>query len=174
MTVQTRGNTGISAAELNTLQLKQFRNLFASLPIPDPASMPGVYRAAFVGPAWLRSSAGPALALSGLGGWWGKEFTADKTAINIVVHNGVFHPKLELGLFHKLFPMELVTARSFIDGQNGLSLHYLPGNPFPWMYVVDELRRLGQDSLLGLTIANSPGLRGLAFPFILQKVERLG
>jgi hypothetical protein len=70
--------------------------------------------------------------------------------------------------------MELVTARSFIDGENGLSLHYLPGNPFPWMYVVDELRRLGQDSLLGLTIANLPGLRGLAFPFILQKVENFG
>ncbi|MEI7846081.1 MAG: hypothetical protein WCK35_09785 [Chloroflexota bacterium] len=174
MTVQTRGNTGISIAEMNTMKLKQFRNLFASLSIPDPAFLTGVYRAAFVGPAWLRSSAGPALALSGLGGWWGKEFTADKTAINIVVRSGALSHNQELGLFHKLFPMELVTARSFIDGENGLSLHYLPGNPFPWMYVVDELRSLDQDSLLGMTIANLPGLRGLAFPFILRKNERLG
>jgi hypothetical protein len=35
--------------------------------------------------------------------------------------------------------------------------------------VVDEVRRVDESSLLGMTIANISGLRGLAFPFILQK-----
>ncbi len=165
MTIQSEVDTGIEAAGLNSLQFNQFRSLFAELTIPDPNSILGVYRAEFVGPAWLRASAGPALALSGLGGWCGKEFSAGGGAINIVKISGKFSTR---------FPMQLVTARSFIDQKEGLSLHYLPGSPFPWMYVVDELRRLDEISLLGMTIANVAGLRGLAFPFLLQKTQIAG
>lgn len=149
--------------DLNILSLKQFRDLFVSLPIPQPTSIRGVYRAAFVGPGWLRSSAGPALALSGLGGWWGKEFSTDGTAINIVLRAGKFSTR---------FPMKLVSATSFIDSKEGLALHYQSGNPFPWMYVVDELRQMNDGSLLGMTIANVNGLRDLAFPFTLQHQEQ--
>lgn len=148
---------------LNTLSLKQFRDLFISLPIPQPTSIRGVYRASFVGPGWLRSSAGPALALSGLGGWWGKEFSTDGTAINIVLRAGKFSTR---------FPMKLVPAESFIDGKEGIALHYQSGNPFPWMYVIDELRQLNDGTLLGMTIANVNGLRDLAFPFTLQHQEQ--
>ncbi len=148
--------------ELNSLSLKQFRDLFVSLPVPDMTSIRGVYRAAFVGPGWLRTSAGPALVLSGLGGWWGKEFRADGTAINIVLRAGKFSTR---------FPMKLMPDRSFIDGKDGLTLHYQPGNPFPWMYVVDELRQIKEDTLLGMTIANVGGLRKMAFPFTLQFQE---
>ena len=147
----------------NSLSLKQFHDLFVSLPVPDIASIHGVYRAAFVGPGWLRSSASPALALSGLGGWWGKEFSTDGTAINIVLRAGKFSTR---------FPMKLVPAKSFIDGKDGLAIHYQPGNPFPWMYVVDELRQLTDDTLLGMTLANFSGLRNLAFPFTLQVQEQ--
>ena len=154
----------IQLAELNRMPLNQFRGLFASLSIPDPYSIHGVYRAAFVGPSWLRASAGPALALSGLGGWWGKEFSADGSAINLVLHAGVFSTR---------FPMKLVMACSFIDEKEGLALHYQPGNPFPWMFVVDELRRIDAETLLGMTIADVRGLHRLAFPFILQKSEKL-
>lgn len=147
---------------LNSLSLKQFRELFVSLPVPDAASIRGVYRAAFVGPGWLRTSAGPALVLSGLGGWWGKEFSTDGTAINIVLRAGKFSTR---------FPMKLVTARSFIDGKDGLAVHYQAGNPFPWMYIVDELRQMDDGILLGMTLANVNGLRHLAFPFTLQFQE---
>jgi hypothetical protein len=34
---------------------------------------------------------------------------------------------------------------------------------------VDEIRRMDGSTLLGMTIANVNGLRGLAFPFVLQK-----
>lgn len=145
--------------DTNSLSLKQFRDLFASLSVPEVTSIRGVYRAAFVGPGWLRTSAGPALALSGLGGWWGKEFNADGTAVNIVLRAGKFSTR---------FPMKLVTTKSFIDGKDGLAVHYQAGNPFPWMYIVDELRRMDEDTLLGMTLANVNGLRRQAFPFTLQ------
>jgi hypothetical protein len=148
--------------DTNSLSLLQFRGLFTSLPIPEPASIRGVYRAAFVGPAWLRTSAGPALSLSGLDGWWGKEFSADGTAVNII---------LQAGKFSTRFPMKLVQAKSFLDGRDGLSIHYQAGNPFPWMHIVDELRRIDESTLLGMTLANVNGLRRLAFPFTLQFQE---
>jgi hypothetical protein len=149
--------------DLNQKSLNYFRGMFASLAIPEPASIRGVYQGCFVGPAWLRSSAGPALALSGLGGWWGKEFSADGSAINLV---------LRAGKYGKCFPMKLVPALSFIDGKEGLALHYQQGNPLPWPFVVDELRRIDADTLLGMTIANLRGLRGLAFPFLLQSSKQ--
>jgi hypothetical protein len=153
---------GNQKVDFNRLSLKEFRDFFSTLAIPDPAALPGTYRAAFVGPGWLRSSAGPSLALSGLGGWWGKEIHADGTAINIVLRRGTYS---------KRFPMKFVTTSSLIDARQGLALYYQPGNPFPWMYVVDEIRTVAGKTLLGMTIANVRGLRKLAFPFILEKTE---
>ena len=144
----------------NSLSIKDFRNLFQTLLVPEASSIRGAYRASFVGPAWLRTSAGPALAISGLGGWWGKEFHDDGTAINIVLRAGKYSTR---------FPMKFIKSKSFIDHKDGLALHYQPGNPFPWMYVVDELRRIDDATILGMTIPNISGLRRLAFPFILQK-----
>jgi hypothetical protein len=152
----------VNPVELNRMSLRQFRELFTSLTVPDQTSIRSLYRASFVGPAWLRTSANPALAITGLGGWWGKEFHDDGTAINIVLRAGKFSTR---------FPMKFVKAKSFIDHKDGLALHYQQGNPFPWMYVVDELRRMDEQTLLGMTIPNVSGLRGLAFPFILQKSE---
>ena len=148
--------------ELNQYPLRKFRDLFASLSIPAAESIRGTYQAAFVGPGWLRAAAGPALVITGLGGWWGKEFHNDGTAINIVFRAGSFSTR---------FPMQFVCARSFIDGKDGLALHYQPGNPFPWPFIVDEIRQLDESALLGMTLAKVRGLRGLAFPFILQKQD---
>ncbi len=67
--------------------------------------------------------------------------------------------------------MQFVIARSFIDGKNSLALHYQAGNRFPWPFVVDEIRQVDASTLLGMTIANVRGLRGMAFPFILQKQD---
>jgi len=151
-------------AELNQMNLRDFRRLFTSLVVPDQNSLNGKYRASFVGPAWLRASANPALVISGLGGWWGKEFYDDGTAINIVLRAGKFSTR---------FPMKFVKTKSFIDDKDGLALHYQQGNPFPWMFIVDELRQLVETTVLGMTLANVNGLRGLAFPFILQKTEAM-
>ena len=148
--------------KLNKIPLRKFPDLFSSLRIPESESIRGRYRATFVGPGWLRSVAGPALVISGLGGWWGKDFHEDGTAINIILRAGNFSTR---------FPMQFVKATSFIDGKQGLALHYQTGNPFPWPFVVDEIRQMDEVTLLGMTLANVRGLRGLAFPFILQKQD---
>ncbi len=71
--------------KLNKLSLKDFGDLFASAAIYN---MQGTYRAAFVGPGWLRATAGPAIAAGGLGHWWGKRIAKDGQATNLVWRDG--------------------------------------------------------------------------------------
>jgi hypothetical protein len=147
-------------SELNWYPLRKFRTLFGALPIPEADSLPGKYHGTFVGPAWLRIGVKPALLITGLGGWWGKEIFQDGAAINIVLRNR----KLS-----RRFPMKVICGKSVLDGQNGLALRYQKGNPFPWMFIVDEIRRIDEITLLGMSQLNIPGLRWLALPFVLQK-----
>lgn len=147
-------------SKLNQYPLRRFRSLFASLEVPEVNTLGGRYHGLFVGPAWVRALARPALRITGLGGWWGKELHEDGTAINIVLRDGKFSTR---------FPMQFVSERSLIDGQDGAALHYQKGNPFPWMFIVDEIRRMDAITLLGMTRPNIPGLRWFALPFILEK-----
>jgi hypothetical protein len=147
-------------SELNQYSLRRFHRLFASLAIPETDRLAGRYRGVFVGPGWVRALAAPALIISGLGGWWGKDIYEDGKAINIVQRQGKFST---------CFPMAFVREQSQIDGREGAALHYQKGNPFPWMFIVDEMRRIDETRLLGMTRPNIPGLRWFALPFILQK-----
>jgi hypothetical protein len=146
-------------SELNQYPLRRFRPLFAALPVPGASSLPGKYHGTFVGPAWLRMSAKPILLLAGLGGWWGKDIFQDGTAINIVLRGGKFSRR---------FPMEVICGKSILDAQDGLALRYQKGNPFPWMFIVDEIRRMDEITLLGMSRINIPGLLWFAIPFVLQ------
>lgn len=145
---------------LNQYSLRRFRSLFASLVVPEVDALAGKYRGSFVGPVWARALAGPALQITGLGGWWGKDVSADGTAINIV---------LRAGRFSTRFPMIFLHEKSHIDGKDGTALHYQKGNPFPWMFLVDEIRRIDDTTLLGMTRPTLPGLRWFVLPFILEK-----
>jgi hypothetical protein len=147
-------------SELNRYPLRKFRALFGALPIPEANSLPGKYHGTFVGPAWLRIGVKPALPVTGLGGWWGKNIFEDSTGINIILRNGQFSTR---------FPMELICGKSVIDGQEGLALRYQKGNPFLFMFIVDEIRRIDGITLLGMSRLNVPGLRWFAIPFVLQK-----
>ncbi len=149
-------------SELNQYSLRKFRQLFASLVVPETNHLSGRYRGVFVGPRWVRALAAPALKISGLGGWWGKDMYEDGKAINIV---------LRQEKFSTCFPMEFVRERSHIDVRDGSTLHYQKGNPFPWMFIVDEIRQIDGITLLGMTRPSFPGLRWFAFPFILQKQD---
>jgi hypothetical protein len=147
--------------KLNKLSLKDFSDLFASAAI---FNMSGTYRAKFVGPGWLRATAGPAVAIGGLGGWWGKNLKADGTATNLVQKGENLEPRLS---------MRLTNTTSVIDGKPALALIYDAGNPFPWPYVVDELRALDPVTFLGMTHVNAGPLRKLAFPFLLEYQEQV-
>ena len=147
------------ATKFNKLPLKEFSNLFASSSVHNQSTPIGTYRASFVGPGWLRAAAGPALSIGGLGGWWGKQFKDDGTAVNLIQHGDKLEPR---------FSMRLIDAISALDGKPALALHYDPENPFPWPHIVDELRHLDSVTLLGMTYVNVSALQKLAFPFLLE------
>ncbi|MFZ1466163.1 MAG: hypothetical protein WAV60_19125, partial [Anaerolineae bacterium] len=59
------------------------------------------------------------------------------------------------------------------DGRPGVTLTYAPGSPFPFAYVVDELRTIEAGTLLGLSFATVPWLARLPMPFLLRHVPVL-
>jgi hypothetical protein len=144
---------------LNSLSIVETRRYFGQLSPPEPGSMQGIFRGIFVGPRWLTRLWGPVLALTGLGGWWGKEIEADGNAINLV---------LRAGQFERSFPMFMVDQRSHVGGEPGRAFRYREDNPLPWPLIVDELRRIDEDHVLGMTLAEVGLLRRQAFPFVLQ------
>jgi hypothetical protein len=148
--------------ELNRLPLGQFPEYFASLSPPDSNSLRGFFKGDFVGPAWLRGLAGPLLVITGLGGWWGKEFDAEGGALNLVWRNEKYSYR---------FPMRLTKQNSYIDRRSGLALRYASSNPFPWPWIVDELRSIQTGLVLGMTVATLGPLKRLPLPFILQPEE---
>lgn len=147
----------------NQFSLSSIRRLFLTLDPPEPAALQGLYRGLFVGPGWLRASWGPLLAMTGLGGWWGKYFDSNG-AINLVIRNREYR---------RIFPMNFVQQPSYLDGHLGWSLHYRKDNPFPWPIIVDELRRIDATTLLGMSLVDLGVLRRQAFPFILHQREAL-
>ena len=149
---------------MNDLSLLDFPGLFASLEPPGSGSLLGLYRGSFVGPGWLRALTGPLLVVTGLGGWRGKDFDDQGNAINLVWRKGHFKRR---------FPMHLVKQTSFIDGQPGLALHYDERNPFPWPWIVDELRSIGPGLVLGMTMVALGPLKRLALPFVLESRESM-
>lgn len=150
----------MSADALSKAPLRRIRQVFESLE-PAPASMrDGFFRARFIGPWWLRASAGPSVALSGLPGWQGKRFLDADTATNVL--------RGRAGSVEKL-RMRCREGRSLVDGRPGIALHYGSEAVPPWRWIVDELRALDDDTLLGMTVIDLPLLRGLAFPFLLRR-----
>jgi hypothetical protein len=149
---------------LNQLSRKEFSQLFATASVPVLANMAGYYRTSFVGPAWLRAGAGPTIAMGGLSNWWGKHIREDGTAVNLVRKGEQLEPRLA---------MRLIDTTSLLDGRHTLALVYDQENPFPWPYVVDEIRRLDPGIFLGMTYVNAGPLRRIAFPFLLQYQEQV-
>lgn len=152
------------SADLRTASLADLRRLFSTLPAPEAALRHGYFRATFIGPAWLRLSARPSLALTGLPGWQGKQFLDADAATNVLKTRG--------GQVHAL-AMRVTPGPSGLDGKPGLALTYPPHDgrpaPFPWRHVRDEMRVLDADTLLCMTIVELPLLRHFAFPFLLTR-----
>lgn len=155
------------ADALRQASLARLKAHFRTLTPPAASECHGFFRARFVGPAWLRWSAPPSLALAGLGGWLGKRFLSVETATNIVRRRGRLQQRLT---------MRLVAGPSQVDGRDGLALHYLPEGgraaPVPWRWVRDEVRVLDAQTWLCMTVINLPLLRYFSFPFLLVRAPQ--
>jgi hypothetical protein len=149
---------------LNQMSLAAFRPLFGRLAAPTPEALPGAYAATFVGPAWVRRFAGPALAIVGLRGWCGKRILAGGHAMNLVCASGEIVETLPM-------TYELVPAR--IDGAPCARMTYPVSSRLPWPWIIDELRAWDADHLLGLTMLDRLGLARFAFPFLLTRADPL-
>ncbi len=156
-------STTMKAETFNHESLSALRARFLSLPPLDRIA-PGIYRAEFIGPAWMCKAAPGILLLGGLGGWWGKEFYGEGHGVNLVYRRGQFQ---------RLFPMRVVPGPSRLDGQTGLSIQYTRDCPLPWPYMIDELRCLNETSVFAMTLVNVGPLHRLAFPFLLHAREQL-
>lgn len=156
---------------MQTASIGELKALFSSLKPPAPAMRHGFFRAAFIGPAWLRLSARPSLEVSGLPGWQGKKFLSADDATNILKKGDTLVEALA---------MRVTPGTSQVDGQQGVALHYVSGVPgvpgtdgkpvpLPWRWVRDELRAVDDNTILGFTVINLPLLRLMAFPFLLTR-----
>lgn len=152
------------AIALNACSLSSLATRFRALPLPAVTALTGIYRAELVGPAWLRRAAGPALALGGLGGWWGKEFLRDGRGLNLVLRGG---------RFSRIFPFELVQARSLLEDGPARLIRYARECPFPWPFIVDELRQFDPGWLWGMTLIAGGGFPRIPFPFLLHYEEHV-
>ena len=149
--------------ELDKLSLRDFSQFYKDLVVGDTAVLQGVYRGMYVGPGWLKTAGPRVISLRGLSGWWGKLFQADGEAFNLVERDGRIEP---------IFPMRLESITSKLDSAPALALIYDAGNPFPWPNIVDELRPLDETAVLGMTYFNVDAVPKIAFPFLIQKIEK--
>lgn len=122
------------------------------------SELSGFYPGQPAGPWWFRLNSGPTLALTGFGGWLGKQFLTNGTAVNMFqTREGI----------EQRFPMTLVRMPSRVDGQDTLVLLYPSEARAPWCWVTDELRRTNDGNILGLTFVDAPLIRRFVFPFVL-------
>lgn len=150
----------VQAQDLKKQSIGWYRAKFETLDSPTIAEMNGRFRAEFVGPGWLRAIAPPGLAPLGLGGWQGKTFDGSGGGMNLVQRQGEVR---------EIIPIVLKVEKSLINGRSGLNITYPPGTRFPWPWIVDEIRWLDNETILGMTLMTKAGLHRLALPFLLHK-----
>lgn len=142
-----------------TESLTAWRKLFATLDPPNPRALAGVQQGEIVGPRWQTALSRPALWVCRLSGWWGKQFDAHGRGVNVVQRGGDLRSAL---------PIHLELRPSKLDGRPSLAVVYGPDSPWPWPWVVDELRRLDDRTCLGLAVFTP--LRLATFAFLLTPV----
>lgn len=143
------------------LGLHQLYRRYGELPAVPAARRQGDWRALFIGPWWLRLSAAPAIALSGMPCWFGKRFETPESAVNLL--------RSDQGL-REVLSMCCHEQPSWHDGRPCVVLVYASTARLPWRWVRDELRQLDDDHWLCITYVDLPWLRRLGSPFLLARV----
>lgn len=138
------------------------RRTWSSLQAPALDSLAGDWEAEFVAP--LRTVAPVGLGWIGLPRWYGKRLRADSGTLT-----GTNLLRTPTGLTETL-PMEVALELSRIDAHPAVVVSYARGSRKPWPWVVDELRTLDDDTVLGMTVVDLPVLRRAGgTPFLLRR-----
>lgn len=143
---------------IHRLSIRKLKQIFREARPVEARELSGFYPGTPAGPWWFRLNSGPTLALSGFGGWLGKQFLGKGKAVNLFQAGNATEQR---------FPMTLARNPSQIDGKDTLVLLYPSGARAPWCWVTDELRRTDDGRILGMTFVNAPLLRHMVFPFVL-------
>jgi hypothetical protein len=148
-----------TSADLPQLDITRLKQAFRQGTAVAAAELTGFYAGVPAGPWWFRLGSGPTMGLTGFGGWMGKQFLGQGRAVNLFQSGS--------GTAQR-FPMTLARAASRIDGADTLMLNYPADARAPWCWVTDELRRMPDGRILGMTFVDAPLLRHMVFPFVLK------
>jgi hypothetical protein len=153
-------------AELNSDgSVRALQRAFREAPAPELGALVGRHEAKFAG--WLRVGGPLSMSLTGMHGWWGKQFRAPAGGGDSLEGENLVRRE---GRLVESIPMRAQIAPSRVDGRPALVISYPPDAHWPHCRVKDELRPLNEDTLLGLSFGLPLAPRAGA-PFLLQRRE---
>ena len=145
--------------------LDDLERAWRAAPEPDLDQLVGVHEAEFLGPFWLRHPAPYFMAATGMPNWWGKRFERDGddpeslSGMNLLGSTGDLRER---------HPMSARVEDSGVDGRPALVIRYPPSSSWPWRSITDQLRPVGDDVLLLLTVG-LPATTTKIAPFIAMR-----
>lgn len=145
------------------VSVRALQRAFREAPAPELAALVGRHEAKFAG--WLRLGGPLAMGLTGMPGWWGKQFRAPTGGGDSLQGENLLRWR---GRLVESIPMTAEIARSRVDGRPALVISYPADARWPHRRVKDELRPLDQHTLLGLSFGLPLAPRGGA-PFVLHR-----
>jgi hypothetical protein len=148
--------------------VRELRRTFCDAPAPELRALVGTHEAEFAG--WLRLGGPLAMRLTGMPGWWGKRFRGPAgDGISLEGENLLRRH----GHLVEAIPMTARIEASRVDGRPAIVVTYPPDARWPHRRVTDELRPLGEHTLLGLSFGLPLAPRDGA-PFILHRRDEDG
>lgn len=144
--------------------VRALQRTFRAAAEPELGALVGRHQATFSG--WLRLGGPLSMSLTGMHGWWGKQFRPAPAAggdtlegENLVRRHGRLVESI---------PMSAQLGPSRVDGRTAILVEYPPDAPWPHNRVRDELRPLDDRTLLGLSFGLPLAPRGGA-PFVVHR-----
>jgi hypothetical protein len=140
--------------------------IFREAQEPTLDTLVGFHEGSFAGPAFVRLPAPLFMALTGMPGWFGKEFDPPGSDPALLSGRNLVWRRGAVG---RSITMLAQVAPSRVDGRLALVLSYPSDARWPWRRTTDELRPLDDQTLLGVGFVDAPLIRGLPLPFLLRR-----
>jgi putative intracellular protease/amidase len=145
---------------------RALQRMFREAAEPEPGALVGRHEARFS--SWLRVGGPLSMSLTGMHGWWGKQFRPQAGGGDTLEGENLLRRR---GRLVESIPMTARIAPSRVDGRLALVVKYPPDARWPHNRVRDELRPLDKHTLLGLSFGLPLAPRGGA-PFILHRRDQ--